>query len=121
MHTSSEGNKVNPVSPVKPTTNLEIARADLAAHGYCVVEGVLGKDACSELREDLERLCAREVAEKTDYVYDNGSNQRIWNLLRKGRLYEELAQHPLALELLEEVLGGEFLIGNFAANITGPG
>jgi ectoine hydroxylase-related dioxygenase (phytanoyl-CoA dioxygenase family) len=103
------------------TADREKARADLLEHGYCVVTGVLPESLRTEILADLQRLAVEEVAQGTDYVYDAGSNQRLWCLLRKGRLYEELAQHPLACELVEEILGGEFLLGNIAANITGPG
>src|SRR5215471_1273347 len=102
-------------------SDLESARAELAEQGYCVIEGVLPEARRRELLADLQRLAAQEIAQETDYVYDGGSNQRIWNLLRKGRLYEDLVQHPLGCELMEELLGGEFLLGNIAANITGPG
>src|SRR5262249_38288477 len=100
---------------------VERARAELAEQGYCVIESVLPETLRRELWADLQRIAAAEIADGSDYVYDGGSNQRIWNLLRKGRLYEELVQHPLGCELAEEFRGGEFLLGNVAANITGPG
>jgi ectoine hydroxylase-related dioxygenase (phytanoyl-CoA dioxygenase family) len=109
------------VAPASPTSDRGRARADLARAGYCIVEGALPEARCRALLADLQRLSGEEVASDTDYVYDGGSNQRVWNLLRKGALYRELVQDPLGMELMTEMLGGDFLLSNAAANITGPG
>lgn len=93
----------------------------LDAHGYCVVEGALADERLNELRETLDRVAKEEIENETDYVYDEGSNQRVWVLLNKGRCFEELVQDPLVLELIEHLLGNGFLLSNVNANITGPG
>src|SRR6476646_10184972 len=74
------------VLPVKATltADLERAKADLAEHGYCLLEGLCPTDRVAELRGRLDQLARDEVAAGTDYVYENGSNQRVWTLLNKG-------------------------------------
>ena len=57
----------------------------------------------------------------TDYVYDAGANQRVWNLLNKGEVFEELAQDPLVCGFMAHLLDSEFLLSNIDANIVGPG
>src|SRR5258708_3173186 len=91
-----------------------------AVHAYCVTEGALTAANTAALLADMRRLAAQEVADGTDYVYDGGSNQRIWNLLRKGPLYEQLVQDAQILDVIEGLLGGEFLLSNVNANIAGP-
>jgi ectoine hydroxylase-related dioxygenase (phytanoyl-CoA dioxygenase family) len=93
----------------------------IAEDGYCVVEGALSAEETDAYREALVDLARQEIAEDVDYVYENGSNQRVWALLNKGERYIELAQHPLALGIMEEVLGSGFLLSNINANIAGPG
>ena len=101
----------------------DIARykAALETDGYCVVPGALPSERVDALGRALDRIAAEEIANDTDYVYDDGSNQRIWVLLNKGTLFEELVQDELALELVGHLLGPAFLLSNVNANITGPG
>lgn len=96
-------------------------KTDLEEQGYCLVRDALQPAQLHLLRETLMRVAAEEIANETDYVYDNGANQRVWVLLNKGRCFEELVQHPLALELVGHLLGPGFLLSNINANITGPG
>ncbi|HZU73643.1 MAG TPA: phytanoyl-CoA dioxygenase family protein [Acidimicrobiales bacterium] len=106
---------------VVSTTDLARARADLDEHGYCLVEAALSPDEVARMRQRIVELAAAEVADGTDYVYENGSNQRVWALLNKGEMFVDLALHPLALELMEHLLGYGFLLSNIDANIAGPG
>jgi len=102
------------------TTDLDHAKADLAEHGVCLVEGALEPERVKALRDRLEELAAREIVDGTDYVYENGSNQRVWTLLNKGEMFVDLAQDPLAMRLMEHLLGPAFLLSNIDANIAGP-
>ena len=40
-------------------------------------------------------------------VYLDGKSQRVWNLVNKGRLYEEMIQLPQVLELQQHLLGDD--------------
>jgi ectoine hydroxylase-related dioxygenase (phytanoyl-CoA dioxygenase family) len=108
-------------APATPTTDLTRARDDLAAHGYCLIDGLLSPDRVTRLRARLEELAEAEIAAGTDYVYEGGANQRVWTLLNKGDEFVELALDPTALELMEHLLGEEVLLSNIDANIAGPG
>lgn len=103
------------------TTDLAAARADLDEHGYCLLEGVLTPDRVQQLRDRLVELAAAEIADGTDYVYENGANQRIWTLLNKGDMFVDLALDQTVLTLMEHLLGPVFLLSNIDANIAGPG
>jgi ectoine hydroxylase-related dioxygenase (phytanoyl-CoA dioxygenase family) len=67
------------------------------------------------------QLAAQEVADGTDYVYEGGANQWVWSLLRKDELFVELAAEPVVMELMEHLLGFNFLLSNINVNIAGPG
>jgi len=103
------------------TTDLARAKADLAEHGFCLVGDALEPRTVDSLRRKVAERAAREVEDGTDYVYENGSNQRVWTLLNKGAEFVELALHPLALQMMEHLLGYGFLLSNIDANIAGPG
>jgi ectoine hydroxylase-related dioxygenase (phytanoyl-CoA dioxygenase family) len=103
------------------TSDLEKAKVDLREHGYCLVEGALAAERVRALRDRLTELAAAEITDGTDYVYEGGSNQRVWNLLNKGEIFIELALDPTGLGLVEHVLGWGFLLSNIDANLVGPG
>jgi ectoine hydroxylase-related dioxygenase (phytanoyl-CoA dioxygenase family) len=118
-----------------PTRDLDEARDDLAEHGYCLVAEALAPAELEAVRQRLVDVAAEEVAADTATIDSGGANQRVWQLLNRGRVFCELAAHPVALELMTGLLGGHvpehvggltddlpnFLLGNLAANIAGPG
>jgi ectoine hydroxylase-related dioxygenase (phytanoyl-CoA dioxygenase family) len=103
------------------TTDVVQAKADLATHGFCLLDGALSPDRVAALRERVMQLAAQEVADGTDYVYEGGANQWVWSLLRKDELFVELAAEPVVMELMEHLLGFNFLLSNINVNIAGPG
>lgn len=103
------------------TTDLDRAKADLAEHGYCLLEGHLPADRLQEVRERLVEQAAAEIEDGTDYVYENGANQRVWTLPNKGDCFIDLALDPTVDKLMTDLLGFGYLLSNLDANIAGPG
>ena len=69
-----------------------------------------------------QRMTPTMGAPPDRYLIDYGTgNVRVWNLLNRGSVFVELVQHPLVLELLEEVLGPRALLSGISANIVEPG
>ena len=91
---------------------MERYRREIDEHGYCLVQDALPLAGFDELRAALVRLAAEEITNGTDYVYEHGSNQRVWVLLNKGRIFEELVQNEVVLELIGYMLGPGFLLSN---------
>jgi ectoine hydroxylase-related dioxygenase (phytanoyl-CoA dioxygenase family) len=103
------------------TDDLDVARDHLRTYGVCRLGGALSAAEVAELRGLVLDAAEREVRERTDYVYANGSNQRVWSLFNRGEPFLRLAEHPAALGLMREILGPEPLLSNLSANVTGPG
>src|SRR5260221_2255364 len=103
------------------TTDLAQAKADLATHGFCLMDGALTRERTARVRDRIMQLAAKEVADGTDYVYENGANQRVWSLLRKDAMFIELACDPTVIDLMDHLLGFNFLLSNINVNIAGPG
>lgn len=102
--------------------DLDAATAELAEHGYCIVEGVLSPEETAAARS---RLVAVAQAERDAGIagigFEGPDNQRVWCLLNKGPEFVALAHHPVAMQLMTAQLGPQFLLSSITANIAGPG
>jgi ectoine hydroxylase-related dioxygenase (phytanoyl-CoA dioxygenase family) len=114
-------------SPIPaPTRDLAQGLRDIARYGLAIVPDVLTGDTLDRTREALYRAAesdrrrGREAKFGLDYGHDD-TNQRVWNVLSRDPVFEDLAFHPLAIEYVRAVLGWPALLGNISANITGPG
>jgi ectoine hydroxylase-related dioxygenase (phytanoyl-CoA dioxygenase family) len=91
---------------------------DLVDHGYSVLPDVLESTAAADLKDQVEDIAARERADGSAW-FSHG-NQRVFMLLNRGRSFVELAEHPVALEIAEQVLGPDLLLSSITANIACP-
>ena len=110
----------------EPTRDLDQGLRNLAEHGLTIVPDVLTGDRLTAVRDalyraaDADRARGRELKFSLDYAGDD-TNRRVWNVLSRDPLFEDLAFHPLAVAYVKAVLGWPALLGNLSANITGPG
>ena len=111
------------VKLAEPTTDLNHARRDLDERGYCIVPNVLAKSEIAALKARLSDQAAGERARGVAF-HDGGAsrpNQRVWLLLNKGRIFRDLMLHPVIEALMGHLLGPDFLVSSFTANIAHPG
>jgi len=101
------------------------AKAQLRAEGWCVVPEALQP---AEAGFVLERLwaAADEYRRRGRDTHIQGldptaANVRVFELLELDPVFRDLIRRPLALELVEALLGPDYLISNFTANIARPG
>jgi ectoine hydroxylase-related dioxygenase (phytanoyl-CoA dioxygenase family) len=103
--------------------DMTAAREELDRQGYCVIPDVLTKEQVSALKE---RLIEQAAGEQINGVAtnDGGSdspNQRVWNLLNKGKIFRDLMLHPVVEAVMGHMLGRDFLLSSFTANIARKG
>jgi len=109
-----------------PTRDVAQGLADIRDFGLAIVPDVLTGDVLKRTREALyraaesDRARGREQKFALDYAHDE-TNQRVWNVLSRDPLFEDMAAHKVALDYVRAVLGWPALLGNISANITGPG
>ncbi|MFT7597669.1 MAG: ectoine hydroxylase-related dioxygenase (phytanoyl-CoA dioxygenase family) [Acidimicrobiales bacterium] len=107
---------------LEPTADLELALADLAEHGLCLIADVLTADALAAVHDLLYELADRSPDAGRGYPYDRDrTNQRVWALLAEGQPFVDLVTNPTALGLVRHLLGQRVLLSNISANITSPG
>lgn len=110
-----------------PTRDLKAGLANIEEFGFTVVPEVLTGDSLKRTREALYRVAesdrhrGREIEEFALDIGEKTGNQRIWNVLSRDPLFEDLAEHPIALDYIREILGWPALLGNLSANICAPG
>jgi ectoine hydroxylase-related dioxygenase (phytanoyl-CoA dioxygenase family) len=97
----------------------------LDEQGFCVVPDVLSGEALTQARAALDRAIeqtrARGISTFTDIMDPNDANVRVYNLPAHDELFREMLRHPAALPFVEAVIGPNFLVSNFTANIALPG
>jgi len=109
----------------KGDSKIEVAQAKLKEDGWCILPDVIDSQ---EAKSILERLWkAAEVSESEGVstrrpdLDPNASNVRVFYLLERDAVFLDLIQHPSAIKMVQGVLGENFLISNFTANIARPG
>ncbi|HZZ86741.1 MAG TPA: phytanoyl-CoA dioxygenase family protein [Caulobacteraceae bacterium] len=107
------------------TDTLAQAKARLKDDGWCIVPDILDGAAS---RSALDRLWAaadaserRGVPTFMPVLDPNASNVRVFYLMELDALFRDLIQHPTAVDLVTSLIGDNFLISNFTANIARPG
>ena len=99
----------------------EEAVAELDEHGFAVLKEALTPDQANALRDRSVVLTAEERAAGSEHIYHDGKSQRVWSLVNKGRIYEEMIQLPQVLELQQHLLGDDCVLSSFTVNLIGPG
>ena len=102
-----------------------MSAAQLQRDGWCVVEDVLDEEAVARARDALLQAAQGfEAAGGSTYMPEldpNASNVRVFNLIDLHAVFRELILHPAAVGLVDSLLGPEYRISNFTANIALPG
>jgi ectoine hydroxylase-related dioxygenase (phytanoyl-CoA dioxygenase family) len=110
-----------------PTAHDSLAEAlrDVAEVGIGILAGALGIAETTQEKHRLSRAAERSedrgVATRGYSVDPDRYNQRVFFLFNLDPLFIDLATRPVALDAVRAVIGDDFLISNFSANITGPG
>ena len=82
-----------------PVADLDAARRDLDAQGYCIIPNVLSRAEIMALKSRLTEQAEGERARGVAF-HDGGParpNQRIWMLMNKGRVFRDLMLHPMSM------------------------
>lgn len=107
----------------KPTTDPVTLRRNLDVFGYGIIENALDDELLSAVQQ---RLFEQAEAERAIYSHRNPANpvteaQWVNMLLNKGDVFFDLIRHPLAMSMIEYVLGPEYLVSCVDSQIQHPG
>ncbi len=98
---------------------------DLSQNGFATIPGVLSVEEAGTLTRTLWRA-AEKSRERGDPTYvsvldPNDKNVRVFDLIALDPAFGDLIQHPVATTFAARLLGDDFIVSNFTANIARPG
>src|SRR5262245_32521826 len=95
--------------------------ADIAEHGFTIIDGAIEADLVDALGEDLSRLEHDLGIEPAANSFEGERTWRIYNLLVHGDLYEQIPVHPNVLPVVEGALDDGCLISSLSSISIQPG
>lgn len=105
--------------------NLKEYHDKLNTDGWCVVPDVLSPEKAKEALDRLWKAAEESRKRGTDtylpHLDPNSSNVRVFYLMELDEIFRDLIAHPTAVSMVQSLLGEEFLVSNFTANIARPG
>ncbi|RYP03661.1 hypothetical protein DL764_004988 [Monosporascus ibericus] len=101
------------MSHAASTLGLVVQSADLqGGSGTCSRSSLKGQREAAEAGGEDAHLPSLDP---------NANNVRVFYAMELDQLFRDLVAHPAAVEMVKAVLGKNFFISNFTANITRPG
>lgn len=106
---------------------LEIVDELLHGAGAVVFPGLFDKDTVDLARQEIldrsnvepPRVTHFQGKAEEDKRLDR--QRRVWNLLSKGKVFTQIAENPVLIDVMRSFLGTEFIMGSIAANRILPG
>lgn len=109
----------------EPTRDLETGLANIAEYGFTIMPDVLTGEHLERVREALYREIEwdRKARRHVPHPFDAEAspNVRVWNLVSKDPLFEDLATHPLVLDYVRRLIGWPARLSTLSGNINYPG
>jgi ectoine hydroxylase-related dioxygenase (phytanoyl-CoA dioxygenase family) len=110
-------------------TEIDAAKEDLKTFG---MTRFFGAAAAAEIDTARQRLIDQATAEdaagvsyrENGLTFDampGGANQRVWNLINKGEIFQRLVLNAVARRLVKRLLGPDALLFSISANIACKG
>jgi ectoine hydroxylase-related dioxygenase (phytanoyl-CoA dioxygenase family) len=91
--------------------------AALMRDGYVIVERVLDKQTCGAIRAECDRLLGAAGRN----AFEGFKTQRLYNVLAKTRVFDDLIDHPRLLALLDHLFEPNYLLSQAQAINIMPG
>lgn len=95
--------------------------ARIAKDGYTILEDVLDPALVDALDEDLARIEKELSVHPAKNEFEGTKTYRVYNLLRHGKLWEQVPVHESILPLVERVLDHGCLISSLSSIGIDPG
>ncbi|HUC90415.1 MAG TPA: phytanoyl-CoA dioxygenase family protein [Paenibacillus sp.] len=99
--------------------NVRIAAEQVRKNGYIVLEQVLGEEQINELRAAFDPLFAEFTSRKG---FNTGTNRaQMFLPFSEPFCSEHVIAHPMALSIIDQLIGSDCRCVYFASDTAGPG
>jgi len=89
--------------------------------GFTVVEDAIEPSLVEALRDDIFRLERDLAVAPAANIFEGTRTHRIYNLLARGAIYEQVPVHASVLPIVEGVLDRGCLVSSLSSIAIGPG
>jgi ectoine hydroxylase-related dioxygenase (phytanoyl-CoA dioxygenase family) len=89
--------------------------------GFTVVEGAIEPSLVEALRDDIFRLERELAVAPATNIFEGTRTHRIYNLLARGTVYQQVPVHASVLPIVEGVLDRGCLVSSLSSIAIGPG
>jgi ectoine hydroxylase-related dioxygenase (phytanoyl-CoA dioxygenase family) len=96
-------------------------KADVEANGYAIIRDVLDRPACEALAAEIDRIEAEHGIEFGTNDFEGLRTRRIFNLIARGPLFRDLVLNEQVLEVMNALLGVDFLLSGTTSMHICPG
>lgn len=105
--------------------NTEDLKRQLKEQGWVRLSSILSTAEAAQVADKLwaakNKADQRGDSSYLAHLDPDPSNIRIFGLLELDPIFRDLISHPKIIEMVKHILGTDFIISNFTANITRPG
>jgi ectoine hydroxylase-related dioxygenase (phytanoyl-CoA dioxygenase family) len=101
--------------------SLDAHRDRIARDGYTILERVIEPELLAALAHDLQRLEEEYEVKPARNPFEGTRTIRIYNLLVRGALYEQIPVHSQVLPVVEGVLDPGCLVSSLSSISIDPG
>jgi ectoine hydroxylase-related dioxygenase (phytanoyl-CoA dioxygenase family) len=95
--------------------------SNIEKDGYTVVHGLVDPAFALALKGDIERLEKELAVGAGENLFEGFKTRRIYNLLARGKRFEEAAENDGVFAIVERVLGKGFLVSTVSTVCIEPG
>ena len=88
-------------------TDIDSIVREVEANGVCVVPDFIPRDLLAHIKEHVDRLNVAERESGRGFIESEGANQRVFNLVNKGEVFEQIVQHDDVMHVMNKLLGGD--------------
>ncbi|MDV2079911.1 phytanoyl-CoA dioxygenase family protein [Marinobacter xestospongiae] len=92
--------------PERNTPEIEKDFETLMRDGYVIIEGLISREACVAIKEEGLALLGQTGRNQ----FEGHQTQRVYNVLSKTRMTDQLAVHPRILGLMDRLFEPGFLL-----------
>ena len=94
--------------------------AQMRSEGFTIVEDAIEPSLVAALRDDIFRLERELAVVPATNIFEGTRTHRIYNLLARGAIYQQVPVHPKVLPIVEAVLDRGCLVSSLSSIAIGP-